>query len=121
MPIVVLFEEQICAAVCRAYTGDCSMNVLKSGKIVHNPDLCTACGVCELMCSLYHDGIIGPLTARANILRDAFTAQHRHTVCQQCDENKHESAVYSLSHGLNDRIDPDPLWHGPHILAGLEA
>jgi carbon-monoxide dehydrogenase iron sulfur subunit len=86
MPIMVSFEEQVCAAGCRAYTEDCNMNVLKSGKIVHNSDLCTACGVCELICSLYHDGIIGPPLARINILRDAFTAQHRHIICQQCHD-----------------------------------
>jgi Fe-S-cluster-containing hydrogenase component 2 len=60
------------------------MEALKSGVIVYNPSACSACGVCEIMCSLWHEGIIGPSLARANIIRDAFTAKHRHIVCQQC-------------------------------------
>jgi Fe-S-cluster-containing hydrogenase component 2 len=60
------------------------MEALKSGVIVYNPSVCSACGVCEIMCSLWHEGIIGPTLARANIIRDAFTARHSHIVCQQC-------------------------------------
>jgi carbon-monoxide dehydrogenase iron sulfur subunit len=60
------------------------MNIQKSGKLIHNPALCTSCGVCELMCSLWHEGVIGPTLARANIVRNAFTVKHSHIVCQQC-------------------------------------
>lgn len=62
------------------------MNGLKTGKIVHNPDVCSACGVCEVMCSLWHDGIAGPALARCNVIRAAFTATHSYSVCRQCDQ-----------------------------------
>jgi Fe-S-cluster-containing hydrogenase component 2 len=62
------------------------MKVLKTGKIVHNPDACTACGVCEIMCSLWHEGIAGPSLARCNVIRAAFTATHSFNVCRQCDQ-----------------------------------
>ena len=26
-----------------------------SPRIAHDPDVCTGCGLCELMCSLYHE------------------------------------------------------------------
>jgi Fe-S-cluster-containing hydrogenase component 2 len=60
------------------------MEALKSGAVVYNPDLCAACGVCEVMCSLWHEGIAGPALARANIVPDPFTARHNHIICQHC-------------------------------------
>jgi Fe-S-cluster-containing hydrogenase component 2 len=60
------------------------MEALKSGTIVYDPSRCSACGVCEIMCSLWHEGVVGPALARANIIREAFTAKHRHIACQQC-------------------------------------
>jgi len=62
------------------------MGDTKSGPIVYHPNVCSACGVCEVMCSLWHEGEIGPALARSNIIRDAFTAKHRHVICLQCDD-----------------------------------
>ena len=62
------------------------MKVLKAGKIVHNPELCTACGICEVMCSLWNEGTAGPVLARCNIKRAAFTAAHNYSGCRQCDQ-----------------------------------
>lgn len=61
------------------------MEAMKSGAmIVYNPGLCSACGICEIMCSLWHDGSASPSLSRANIVRDAFTARHSHIICRQC-------------------------------------
>jgi Fe-S-cluster-containing hydrogenase component 2 len=60
------------------------MRDLKLGVIVYNSSVCSACGACEIMCSLFHEGIVGPASARANIVRDSLTAKHSHIVCQQC-------------------------------------
>jgi Fe-S-cluster-containing hydrogenase component 2 len=61
------------------------MDVPKSGVIVYNPDICAACGVCEVMCSLWHEGVVGPALARCTIIPDAFTAKHSYSICEQCD------------------------------------
>ena len=60
------------------------MEAPKSGVIVYNPSACAACGACELVCSLWREGIAGPALARLNIVRDAFTANHTCIICQQC-------------------------------------
>jgi Fe-S-cluster-containing hydrogenase component 2 len=61
-----------------------SMKIPKSAVINYNPDVCTACGICELMCSMSHENSTGPAASRTNILRDAFTARHSQLSCQQC-------------------------------------
>lgn len=55
-----------------------------SGLITHDPTLCAGCGVCGLMCSLYHEGEQGPVLSRAAIVRDPFSADYQINVCQQC-------------------------------------
>ncbi len=55
-----------------------------SAVIVHNPDACAGCGVCGLMCSLYHEGEVGPSLSRTVLIRDAFSAEYSVKVCQQC-------------------------------------
>jgi Fe-S-cluster-containing hydrogenase component 2 len=60
------------------------LDVIKSGVIIHDPDVCTGCGICELMCSLYQEGVQGPALARSHIIRQPFTANHSHIICQQC-------------------------------------
>jgi Fe-S-cluster-containing hydrogenase component 2 len=58
----------------------------KPGTIVYHPNHCSACGICEVVCSLLHEGTAGPALARSNIIRDPFTAQHRHMICLQCND-----------------------------------
>ena len=58
--------------------------VPKAARLVHDPKVCTGCGVCEVMCSLYHEGAAGSALARSHIVRHPFTAEHSHNTCQQC-------------------------------------
>lgn len=44
------------------------------GELVHVPDVCTGCGICELMCSLYHEGVQAPALARLQVVNDPFTS-----------------------------------------------
>ncbi len=60
------------------------MKTVRSGVIVHNTKTCAGCGVCEVMCALYYEGVTGPALARANISPEPFTAQHTFITCQQC-------------------------------------
>jgi Fe-S-cluster-containing hydrogenase component 2 len=58
--------------------------VSKAALLVHDQKLCVGCGVCEVMCSLYHEGTLGQALARSHIVRHPFTAKHSHITCQQC-------------------------------------
>ena len=57
---------------------------LKSDMLVHDPDICSGCGICELMCSLYHEGEVSPVLARGTLKRDPFEAEYHFSSCRQC-------------------------------------
>jgi Fe-S-cluster-containing hydrogenase component 2 len=54
------------------------------GRIVHDPQRCTGCGLCDLMCSLYHEGEQGTALSRSELIGDRLTSEFTHYVCQQC-------------------------------------
>jgi Fe-S-cluster-containing hydrogenase component 2 len=58
--------------------------VTKHVLLLHDSKVCAGCGVCEVMCSLFHEGVFGPAAARLHILRQPFTAAHIRETCQQC-------------------------------------
>jgi len=45
---------------------------------------CTGCGSCELICSLYHDGVNSPSLSRIHVVRDALSGVNSIEVCRQC-------------------------------------
>lgn len=55
-----------------------------SGLLVHNPEVCTGCGLCDLMCSLYHEGEQGMALSRAELVGDRLFAEFTFNVCHQC-------------------------------------
>ena len=55
-----------------------------SKRIVHSPEACTGCGLCELMCSLYHEGEQGQALSRCTLTGDRLTAEFTFNVCKQC-------------------------------------
>jgi len=59
-----------------------------SARLVHNPDVCTGCGLCDLMCSLYHEGEQGQALSRAELTGDRLTADFTFNVCHQCGSPK---------------------------------
>lgn len=61
------------------------MELPKSGVVICDESLCTGCGVCELMCSLSHDGETGPALSRVQVVNNPFADRVNLYACQQCD------------------------------------
>jgi Fe-S-cluster-containing hydrogenase component 2 len=57
---------------------------IKSGVIVTNEDVCHGCGICELVCSLSHNGVCGPSLSRINLQRDPLAGEFVLNTCKQC-------------------------------------
>ena len=55
-----------------------------AGRIEHDSSLCAGCGVCGLMCSLYHEKETVVALSRSELVRDPFEAVYSLNVCRQC-------------------------------------
>ena len=53
-------------------------------RIVHTPEVCTGCGLCDLMCSLYHEGEQGQTLSRGELVGDRLISEFTFNVCRQC-------------------------------------
>jgi Fe-S-cluster-containing hydrogenase component 2 len=60
------------------------MELPKSGMIVHDQNRCYGCGVCQLMCSLYHEGVQGISLSRVDLVRNPFSGDFVFNKCEQC-------------------------------------
>ena len=58
--------------------------VQKSGRIIHNPDLCRGCRICEVACSAYHDGICSSQLSRIHVVPDDLALEFPALTCKQC-------------------------------------
>ena len=54
--------------------------------ITIDPDLCTGCRSCEMVCSLGHDQMCGPLLSRITISQWGEISAYVPIVCQHCEE-----------------------------------
>jgi Fe-S-cluster-containing hydrogenase component 2 len=61
------------------------MELPKSGVVVCDESSCTGCGVCELMCSLFHYGMSSPALSRVQVVHNPFADLVNLYACQQCD------------------------------------
>jgi len=57
----------------------------KSGKIGINKEICHGCGICELACSLYHEGVCSQTLSRIYVRRDPLNGECAPETCRQCD------------------------------------
>jgi len=56
-----------------------------SGFLIADSTRCADCRVCEMVCSLVHEGRVIPSLARLTVERDAFIDDHANVrVCRQC-------------------------------------
>ncbi len=51
-----------------------------------NQKICTACRLCEMVCSLHHEQECSTVKSRIKILRDEEIGNHLVLVCSQCAE-----------------------------------
>jgi len=58
------------------------------GRLVFNPQSCRTCRVCELVCSIIHEGVASPGLARLNIHFYEFEPENpvSATICHQCED-----------------------------------
>jgi len=56
------------------------------GHIIHNPNICSGCRTCEIVCSLYNEGVVNPELARIQVLKDELGGYICEAMpCLQCD------------------------------------
>ena len=61
-----------------------SAGIPLGGRIEHDASLCAGCGVCSLMCSLYHEKETTVPLSRAELVREPFEGAYSLNVCRQC-------------------------------------
>jgi carbon-monoxide dehydrogenase iron sulfur subunit len=54
--------------------------------ILVDQDRCTACRVCEMVCSVKHEGVSNPSRSRISIIRRFMDGTHMPVICQQCTD-----------------------------------
>ncbi len=81
---IVITGAVAALAACKPTEQEAEPEVPVSGLVVHDPTVCAGCGVCTLMCSLYHEGEQGPALSNVELDRDPFNAEFTLHVCQQC-------------------------------------
>ena len=47
---------------------------------------CTGCRLCELVCSVYHEGVSNPTKSRINIIKWEAEGLYIPVTCQQCED-----------------------------------
>lgn len=60
-------------------------SIAKSGKVIFDPELCRGCRICELACSLYHEGQCSPGLSRIQIHTEDLSFIFHGETCAQCD------------------------------------
>jgi len=60
--------------------------VRSSLKIVVNPDVCTGCRICEIICAFTHTKSFSVENSRIHVEKDEFNGKDTPYLCKQCDE-----------------------------------
>ena len=84
-----------------------------SGKVlVADPDLCTGCRSCEMVCSLWHDEKCGPSYSRVQVAQWGEVRVNLPVVCQSCKDPSCEKACPTTARHrieLTGAVITDPL------------
>jgi len=65
-------------------TENLAEKAVASARIAHSDKSCTGCGLCDLMCSLYHEGEQGQALSRGELVGDRLESEFTFHVCRQC-------------------------------------
>ena len=52
--------------------------------ILVDQDKCTGCRLCEMICSVKHEGVSNPTRSRINVIKWFMEGYHMPMICQQC-------------------------------------
>jgi len=55
-------------------------------RVGFDPEKCTGCKTCELMCSATHEGVFNPAKSRIRLWREEFYDKFKYNVCRHCEE-----------------------------------
>jgi len=74
--------------------------------LVVEPERCTGCRMCELVCSFYHVGVFNPRRARITVVRDDERGVYVPMMCQHCEEPPCMDAcpVYAIYRGESGAV-----------------
>lgn len=61
-----------------------SKAIPRSGRVIHHAELCRSCGICELGCSAYHDGVCSSYLSRIHLAPHDLDLEFPAVVCSQC-------------------------------------
>jgi carbon-monoxide dehydrogenase iron sulfur subunit len=59
---------------------------MEKNYVLSKPELCTGCKVCELACSMVHDGVFNPEKARLTIYASSLEAMEKARICVHCEK-----------------------------------
>ena len=54
-------------------------------RVIANPGKCAACRICQLACSMSHEGVFSPALARVHVARNNRTGEIRLSISETCD------------------------------------
>jgi Fe-S-cluster-containing hydrogenase component 2 len=86
------------------------------GKLMFNPENCTGCNVCTVVCSLYHNGYINPIESRIKVLRKENENLDTINVCVQCKERFCVNVCPTKALSINDKDGTILVDHNKCIL-----
>lgn len=58
----------------------------KRETVIANPDSCSGCRICQMICSLTHEGVIDVEKSRIRVTSDPFRGTSTIVVCRQCHD-----------------------------------
>lgn len=87
--------------------------------ITIDPSKCTGCRICEIVCSLTKEGVVNPLKARIQIVKDESRSLSVPMICQQC-YNAPCTAMCPAG-ALDQENNSGLVIHDPNLCVGCKS
>ncbi len=76
------------------------------GKVIKiDPEKCTGCRVCEMVCSVKHAGVVNPLRSRIRIDKSEWEGVYIPVTCRQCESPCCQSVCPVSAISRNDNLN----------------